>query len=149
MQNPTKIEECKQNSIGWICCFELWREVLGGLFLWGQHHIVWVSVKTNILKYTWCTPEGRCWVHDSPFERRSSAAQLAGAKSTYYYLMPPHQLLMQTWKCSQDKHSHWKSGSWGKSLSLGWWKGFMKEAYQGKKWNHVKEIKSEPDIWRL
>lgn len=68
MQNPTKIEECRQNSIECICCFELQREVLGGLFLWGQHHIVWVSARTNILKYKWCTPEGRCRVHDSPFE---------------------------------------------------------------------------------
>lgn len=41
---------------------------LVSLSLWGQHHIVWVSARTNILKYKWWTPEGRCWVHDSHFE---------------------------------------------------------------------------------
>lgn len=40
---------------------------------------------------------------------------------------------MQTWKCSQDKHSLEESGSWGKSLFIEWWKEFMKEEFQEKK----------------
>lgn len=43
-----------------------------------------------------------CVTH--PLRRTSSGMQLAGVKSAYYYLMSPHQLLMQTWKRSQDKH---------------------------------------------
>lgn len=134
MQNPTKIEECKQNSIGCICCFEFQREVLGGLFLWGQHHIVWVSARTNILKYKWCTPEGKCRVHDSPVEEEVERRTASRCKINILLFNASSSIVDADMKMfSRQTLSLEESGSWGKSLSLGWWKEFMKEAFQEKK----------------
>lgn len=112
-KNPTKIRgNGSKISIGLDLLFWISARRAGRLVSLRStsHHLSWCEDKYSQVQNDAHQREGAGRVtHASrrKWSERRPASQ-ASAKFTYYYLMPPHQLLMQTWKCSQDKHSRWR-----------------------------------------